>query len=57
MDATRIVLFLIFGLGLAWYSYLVWFKPGALLKWTKAYGRACFDSRWVVFQKEYTVIS
>ncbi len=41
MDATSIALFLIFGLALIWYSYLVWFKPDTLLRWTRN-----FRSRW-----------
>ena len=41
MDAASVVIFLIFGLALAWYSYLVWFKPEALLRWART-----FRSRW-----------
>ena len=41
MDATSVVLFLVFGLALVWYSYLVWFKPEPLLKWMRS-----FRSQW-----------
>jgi hypothetical protein len=57
VKATNIVLLLIFGLIPAWYSYLVWFKPEVLLKWTRAFRSRWYKSHWVVFQNEWLRIN
>jgi hypothetical protein len=41
MHATSVIVFVLFGLALAWYSYVVWFNPDAFLRWARA-----FRSRW-----------
>ncbi len=41
MQTTTIVVLLLMGLALAWYSYVVWFNPKALLKWSRN-----FRSQW-----------
>jgi hypothetical protein len=37
MNATSAILFSVFGLALAWYSYVVWFKPEEFLRWTRSF--------------------
>lgn len=37
MDAISILLLLIFGLTLVWYSYLIWFKPQVVLRWSRTF--------------------
>ncbi len=41
MDLASTLAYLIFGLILAWYSWVVWFRAAEFLKWTRT-----FRSRW-----------
>ncbi len=44
MDFTTIIICLIFGVGLVWYSYQVWFNHKALLNWTRAFRAGAYKT-------------
>lgn len=37
MQTTTVGVLLLMGVALAWYSYVVWFKPEALLRWARSF--------------------